>query len=1035
MRKLVTVFLCLLVSLFQLQAQNRTITGTVTDESGKPVSGASVLVKGTSTGTLTKENGTYSISVPSTATALVVSGLNLAPKEIKLGKGNTVNVSLSSTVENLDEVVVTGYSREKKTQFAGAAAVLSGKTVETVPVGAFDQALQGRVPGMLVNSGSGQPGASAQVTIRGVQSIAGAGAQPLYVIDGVPLPAYDMQSINPNDFESITVLKDANSAALYGARGGTGVIVITTKRGKTGPTNFTYRTQYGFTQAPDFSRMNLMNTAEMFAYEERQRFENTPGWTYSPNNPAIPTGMTAARKQFLYDSIKAIDSDWSSILYRTGASKTHEFNMSGGNDKTRFFMSAGYFDQQGIDLGSSLTRYSVRLNLEHTSNKLTVRFNNQIGYSISKFAEGDYLGNSPRSPFQMTYRAKTYENPFRADGSIIFGANTSLALTQVGNLLEGIANTKSGLNQIKMNSGLTVAYKLLPSLTVQNTLGIDVSSDDNFRYINAASYVGILQSYQNGLAQEARRMSSQIINTSSLVFAKRIANVHEVEAGAYFEVVRGWTKGIGLNLFNLDPRLTETGQNAGTLPTNGAATFPQNATSAKSGFGIRSYFATARYTYDGKYSLNANVRRDGTSRIVNLSNREITTWSAGFTWNALKEKFLANQRIFTDLKVRASYGIVPNIGSIATSSYGIAPSSPPVALLTSVPNYQGPQIPTFGVINYAGSTVTGQRPINPGNPDLKIEKIQKLNLGVDFAVWQNRARFTVDVYSNRTIDLFVTQPLSGTSGFSSLSVNAGIMTNKGIEATASVDVVKKRDFNLTIGVNHSINKNNIEDLGLVNEYFLGTFVIRKGLPYGSHYTVNYLGADPATGRPMYEAPDGTTVYTEAQAGRFAKFGTYLPKHQGGFTLDIRYKAISISALFSYQFDVVRSNNTRNWITRGTPGYHTIVRASRELIDGQWQKPGDVKPFQSSAYDRGFTSSDLENAKFLRFRNLTVAYQIPPIKTSGGTTLIKGARFYVQAQNLAIWSPWRGLDPEDNNNISLNEYPNPRTFVTGIDINF
>jgi len=193
MRKLVTVFLCLLISLFQLQAQNRTITGTVTDESGKPVSGASVLVKGTSTGTLTKENGTFSISVPSTATALVVSGLNLAPKEIKLGKGNTVNVSLSSTVENLDEVVVTGYSREKKTQFAGAAAVLSGKVVETVPVGAFDQALQGRVPGMLVNSGSGQPGTSASVTIRGVQSIAGAGAQPLYVIDGVPLPAFDMR--------------------------------------------------------------------------------------------------------------------------------------------------------------------------------------------------------------------------------------------------------------------------------------------------------------------------------------------------------------------------------------------------------------------------------------------------------------------------------------------------------------------------------------------------------------------------------------------------------------------------------------------------------------------------------------------------------------------------------------------------------------------------------------------------------------------------------------------------------------------------
>lgn len=1027
MRKLVTVFLCLLFSLFQLQAQNRTITGTVTDESGKPVSGASVLVKGTSTGTLTKENGSYSISVPSTATALVISGLNLAPKEVKLGKGNTVNASLNSTIDNLDEVVVTGYSREKKTQFAGAAAVLSGKVVETVPVGAFDQALQGRVPGMLVNSGSGQPGSSAQVTIRGVQSIAGAGAQPLYVIDGVPLPAFDMQTINPNDFESITVLKDANSAALYGARGGTGVIVITTKKGKSGPTSLTYRSQYGFTQAPDFSRLDLMSTSEMFAYEERERFTNTPGWTYSPRNPAIPAGMTAARKQFLFDSIGSINSNWPDILYRTGISQTQEFNVSGGNEKTKFFMSAGLFDQQGIDLGSSLKRYTVRFNLEHVADKLTVRLNSQVGYSVSRFA--DFEGaNTPRNPFQMTYRAKTYENPYRADGSIIFGASTPLALRQVGNLLEGIANTRSSLRQIKLNSGLTIAYKILPSLTAQNTFGIDVSNDDNSRYINPGSFWGSLQQFQSGLASEGHRLTSQLINTSSLIFSKRIANVHEVEAGAYFEVIRGWSKALGLTLFNLDPRLTETGQGAGALPVGpGQTTYPQNASSAKSGFGIRSYFATARYTYDGKYSINANIRRDGTSRIVNIANREITTWSAGFVWNALKEKFLANQRIFTDLKVRASYGIVPNIGSIATGSYGVP--------LNGVPNYQGPQLPTFGTTAYAGSAVVGLAPSNPGNPDLKIERIQKTNLGIDFAIWQNRARFTVDVYKNRTIDLFVNQPLSGTTGFGTLAINAGVMTNQGVEFTGSVDVIKKKDFGVTVGLNHSILKNNIEDLGLVNEYVVGTFIIRKGLPYGSHFSRNYLGADPATGRPMFESPTGQTVFSEALAGQFAKFGTFIPKHQGGFNLDLRFRAITVSALFSYQFDVTRYDNTGNWITNGTLGFHQAVRASRKMIDGQWQKPGDVKPYQSSAFNRGFNASDVKDAKFLRFRNLLISYAIPPIKSASGNTLVKSSRFYIQAQNLAIWSPWQGLDPEDNNNISLNEYPNPRTFVVGIDINF
>jgi hypothetical protein len=283
--------------------------------------------------------------------------------------------------------------------------------------------------------------------------------------------------------------------------------------------------------------------------------------------------------------------------------------------------------------------------------------------------------------------------------------------------------------------------------------------------------------------------------------------------------------------------------------------------------------------------------------------------------------------------------------------------------------------------------------------------------------------------------LFVSQPLSGTTGFGSLNINAGVMRNKGIEFLAKAEVIRKKNFGLTIGLNHSINNNTIEDLGLVNEYFLGTFVIRKGLPYGSHYTYNYLGADPATGQPIFETQDGKTTFDVSKAGQFAKFGSFLPKQQGGFDFAVRFRAITISALLSYQFDVVRSNNTRNWITRGTPGYHVAVRASRELIDMQWTKPGDNKLYQSSAYDRGFTSSDLEDAKFLRFRNLNISYAIPEIRSNSGALLIKSARFYVQAQNLAVWSPWRGLDPEDNNNISLNEYPNPTMFVAGLDINF
>ncbi|MES2646643.1 MAG: SusC/RagA family TonB-linked outer membrane protein [Bacteroidota bacterium] len=1036
MRKtfLLTLFLCM--SIVQLLAQTRTVKGTIRDESGKPVSSASIMVKGTKTGSMSNENGLFSIDVPLGGKSLVVSGIGLVSKDVVIPASNTVSVVMALSTNIIDEVVVTGYTRQKKANFGGAATVISAKVVETVPVGSFDQALQGRVPGMLVNSSSGQPGTSATVTIRGIQSISGAGAQPLYVLDGIPISAGDFQTLNPNDFETFTILKDANSTALYGARGGTGVIVITTKKGKAGKTKFTFRSQLGYTMAPDFSRLNMMNSSEILEYEERLGLilspvagnnPNNPGWIYSKKNPtyALATPEVQARRDFLLDSIRGIDTDLPDILYRRGLSQTHEINMSGGSEKSSFYLSAGYFNQEGIDLGSALKRYTTRFNLNHTEGKFSIQWNNSIGYSKTNYSEGEFLGNSPRNPFQMTYRAKPYENPFREDGSLIFGANTTLALKQVGNLLEGIENSSLTTDQMKINSGITTSYIIIPSITVRNTFGVDVTNDLNQRFVTAASYIGSLQTFQAGIDQESNRVGTQLINTTSAVYSKRFKDLHDLEVGAYFEVIRGYQKAIGFTAYNLDPRLSLTAQNAGPLPTNLATTVPQYGNSAKSGYGFRSYFAIGSYTYNGKYNISGNVRRDGTSRIAN-ENNEITTWSGAVKWNAIKEGFMKAQNILTDLSLKASYGVVPNMGSIPTSTYGLPG--------TTVTNFLGPQVPSYAATSYAGSTLAGQAPSSPGNPTLNIEYIQKTNIGLEFAVWKNKARFSIDAYKNTTIDLFVNQPLSATTGFASTNINAGKMSNKGLEALVSVDVIQTRDFGVMVGWNHSMNINKIEDLGLVNEYPSGTFIIRKGLAYGSHYTFNYLGADPATGKPTYETLDGKTTNELAQAGRFAKFGTYLPKHVGGFNAEIRYKGFTVAALFSYQFDVVRSNNIRNWITRGTSGYQASVNGSKELLTNQWMKAGDVALFQSPAFDRDFTSSDLENARFLRFRNLNVSYQVPLIKI-GGTTIIKGAKLYGQMQNVAVWSPWTGLDPEDGNNISLNEYPNPTMVVAGIDINF
>lgn len=1030
MRRFLLSIFCLMMASTGFAQQVR-VTGHVkAKDDGSPMPGVTVQVQGTNAAVQTTADGNYTINAPRNG-KLVFSFVGFLKQEVAINSRTVINIDLESDATLLEEVVATGYSTFSRNKFAGAASILKSDVTENRPVGSFTQALQGRAPGVLVNSGSGQPGANAQITIRGVQSIQGAGAQPLFIVDGVPTESGTFYTLNPNDFETITILKDANSAAIYGARGGVGVVVITTKQGKAGETEYTARFQSGYTSPPDFSRMNLMSSSELLDYEERIGLMTgtstvMPGWYYSRKNPANAKKTEAELQAYDQElnKLRNTNTDISDLLFRTGVSNTYELSASGGTEKTRFFASGSYFKQQGIDKTSGLTRYTGRYNLSNTGKKVSFNWNTMLGYAEKINAVGDFYGNSTLNPFQMIYRAKPYDNPYLADGTLNFGGGgTNLNLKTLANLLERSQHARDKEKQMKFNTGLTINYDIMEGLTFRNVFGVDVANTLYETYIDPGTYSGSTQPFQNGYAREGNYISAELINTSSLSYTKRLNPNHSFTVAGYYEAIRGYRKGLGFLLYNLNPALLNTGQGSSPLPTNGSATMAQNAASARSGYGIRSYFATAEYSFADRITLNANVRRDGTSRIQNDANKEITTWSAGAVWNISHESFMQNVRPITNARLRVNYGTVPNIGSISSGSYGV--------VATTVPNYAGSQLPAFGSTSYIGSTLSGLYPSSPGNPNLKIERIQKLNVGLDFGLFRDRATFAFDVYQNKTIDLFVRQPLSATTGFGSLDINAGIMTNKGVEVSVNVDIIKNRDLLVAAGFNHAINNNNIEDLGLVDEYFLGTFVIRKGLPYGSHYTYHYLGADPETGRPTYETADGGTTTNFAQAGQFAKWGTYLPKHVGGFNFDVKYKGFSVVSNFSYQFHVTRSNNVRNWITDGTAGYTSAVNQSRELIDNQWLKPGDHKFYASPAYAKNFTSSDLEDARFLRFRSLNIAYNIPRIKLGNG--YFKGANVYVNFHNLAIWSPWRGVDPEDNNNISLVEYPNPKMVVFGIDL--
>jgi TonB-linked SusC/RagA family outer membrane protein len=1041
MRKFLTTVLVCLLATSGLLAQTRTLTGKVTDEKGVGIPNASVVIKGTTTGTVTNTEGSFSLSVPSSARTLVVSSVGLAAREIDITSANAYTVQLTASAGDLQTVVVTGYTRERKSQFTGAATTISAKAVENVPVPSFDQMLQGRVPGLQANSGSGQPGANANVRIRGTSSLAGQ-AQPLYVIDGVPVASGDFAALNPNDFESVTVLKDASASALYGARGGLGVVVITTKSGRAGQTNFTYRSQYGVTQRPQPSQFNQMGSREMLDYEEFVGTFNTglvaPGWSYSKKNPAynvLQTGFTSlaqqqARYDFLRDSFANNNVDYYDLLFRTGVSRTNEINMSGGTVATRYFLSINNFYQDGTDRKSNLNRYTLRFNIDNTIGKFSARLNTTFGYAKINYNEGSfYAASGTANPFAMVWRAKPYENPYDANGNLIFGASSGNVPKAIGNLVERSNNSTWMEKQIKANAGLTLSYRLTPQLTLRNTLGLDASHIYDQGAISANSYVGTLATYNSGSLNESMFNRMQLINTSGVTYANRFGTQHDLEVGAYFEAIRQWNNGLGFNIYNLDPRLNQTGQGAGSLPTNGAATLAQNGSSAKSGYGIRSFFGNARYTFNNKYTLTGSLRRDGTSRILNKDNREITTWAAGFIWDAIREDFMKNQSVLSNLRLRASYGVVPNIGSIPGGTFGVSSS------FYNVSRFLSGQEPTFSAISFAGSTLTATAP-SVANDQLRIEKVEKANIGLDLGFWNNRVNLTVDAYRNITKDLFVSQSLISTSGFygSSLAINAGSMENKGLEFDLTVDVIRTEKIDLAFRANHAFNKNKILDLGQVSEYVSGTAIVRKGLPVGSHYSFAYLGADPATGRPIYKRADGTPTTSLSEAGQFAEFGSHLPVHTGGFSATFRYSRFTIDALFSYQFDVRRYNNVQNWVTQGDAIYTGAVSQSQTLLTEQWRKPGDTKMLQSPSYNRDFTSVDISDAKFLRFRNLNMSYTIPQLQI-GSTRLMKSARLYIQGQNLVIWSPWSGLDPEDDNNISLGEFPNPKAIVVGIDINF
>ena len=1008
MRKVLLSLLVALSFALTATAQDRVITGKITDDRSQPVSGVSVVPSDGRGGTQTDGNGNYKVTVSSTARSITFSRVGFTTMTLPVS-GSTLNATLISSSGVLDDVVVTGYTVKTKPEFTGASAKVMSKEIEQVPIASFEQILQGRAPGLYIASGSGQPGASARVNIRGVGSISG-GSEPLYILDGIPIESGVFRSLNPNDFETVDVLKDASGAGLYGSRGANGVIVITSKKGKVGKTLLQYRGQVGFSEPPSLTNVQLMNTDQRLQYEEEflgpsgiinaLGTSGFPGWDFSQRNPsyASQTPAEQARRNRLLDSVRQINTNWADILFRRSTFQQHELNASGGSEGINFFSSLSTYKQQGILDRSNLDRYTFRTNVDFKTNRLTASLRSFAGYSINSGIESENavaLANPVAAAFlELPYRRLT--NP--QTGKTDVGAGRTGA-----NAYDRTRTTTSLSAQFKGNLGITLQYKIWKGISLKTTNGVDYRNNNQERFIDPNSFAGgLIQQGAQGLRNESFVENVQFISTSGIVYNSEFSSKHRVNAQLMSESIRNKFRTFSATGFGINRTLLNTP--ASTTPGNTTNNFIPAIGGSKGIDGISSLFAIADYTYDRRFTISGSLRRDGSSRVPE-KNRFVNLYSVGASWNLINERFMEDQNLLQVANLRASYGESANIDGFP-SQFGF--------------------ISTFGSASYAGEPAIV--PTSPGDEDYRIETQTIANIGFDIALLKRRLRITADVYRKESNDLFANQGLSRVSGFNNLQTNAGVMENRGLDFSVEGDIVVKKNFTFSMGVNGGFLRNRITSLGLLTEIPQGTGIIRVGLPIGSHFSVGFAGVNPQTGLPVYEDINGNPTSTYSAANNRAAFGTFLPKFTGGLNTNMTIGNVDISTLFSTAQGVKRFNNESFFYT-STNSNIQFNKDVRMLTS--WRQPGDITDYQKINSQRQFSSRDIQDASFIRFRNLAAGYTF---KTNNAKS-IRGFRLWGQAQNLFTWTKWNGLDPEENNNIAQYEFPNPRTYTIGLDINF
>ena len=989
-------------------SKKKRVTGVVKDVMGEPLIGANVVEKGRGTnGVITDFNGKFTLEVDESA-SLVVSYIGYLAQDIPTkGKGD-FHIVLKEDANTLDEVVVTGYGDFKKATYTGSASVLTTEKLEALPVVSVGQMIESNIPGISVVAGtSSQPGAKTTLRVRGIASM-NASTEPLYVLDGVPIPSYDLsnftsmseaggmgviETLNPADIESITVLKDAASASLYGAKGANGVVLITTKKGKEGKLRVNMAAKIGITDFA-YTYRPLMGGEERreLIHEGLVNFQLDKGVSEQEAQQYADANIDQYAKRLPQGY-----SDWESALFKTGYQQDYNLSASAGNQNSSFIGSLGYTKQTGVSLNSEMERFTGRVDASNKYKK--VEFGMNASFSWTKnvhLPEGKFYGSA-------IYASKVNLTPstpiYNEDGTYASGYRENNGYNPI---LEAEVNDYYARTVRAMGTA-KIAYNVWDNLKVSSVFTVDYSLTKDFFFQSPEGRDGA--TYQGrGRMQMTDRM--RYTSQNNLTYSKTFGK-HSVSAVAAFEVMK-------YDYEDLYAAKKTYGQDINTSLGNAAD--PIDADQKLQEDALMSYVASVNYSYGDKYYASFSFRRDGSSRL-SPDTRWGNFWSLSASWRLSQERFMQPLKsVLSDLKLRASYGVN---GNLPSSYYGYQ------STYTTGAFYNGKPSPWESTL---------------GNEELTWEKNYALNLGLDIGLF-SRVNVSLDWYTRTTKDLLMSKQLNSISGFSSLLTNVGQMRNTGVELEVRSNNIKTKDFSWTTAFNLSHNKNKILKLADLPWFVDGRYVRKEGYPFNTIYLREYAGVDPETGSALYydNQQDENGNYTKNKVtdpGQASPIPLkdITPTISGGFMNTFNYKFIDLSFNLSYSFGGYSYDNA-SYILQDD-GYSVISNKSTEQRR-RWQKPGDITDVPRFVYGNkkggNYNSSRaIHSTDHIRLKSLILGLNAPKawLQKLG----IGNARIYFSGTNLLTWAAYDQYDPEMSGVVGF--YTPPlKTYAFGLELKF